>query len=563
MQGHSFANTCQWFPRPKLEIPYTEPATLRRRGGAASAQSPRGIYDFPISPQSPSEGIMLSPPMKVAPMKTTPRSCVQDSIDQAPMCAQFSPGSNHPGHGFGDCNAQCGRNLCYRSPVSQFSSGSNFSSHGFGDCNAECSNNRNFCNRSPASPFFSSGENVLVRCNQTKWLVGQVRRTSSTNIKVWIGAADTLVNVPVELLPTHLARLDCPTPSSSPRDSPSAAESEIKARVQCVRPAHLSHRHLYQRISPAGSLTSTPQMRQTQYTSPAPRDPRLNYERPGHGFVPSNASTPPDLLELVVEQFEKKMPVPPPHSILKRSSDPLKPAREESIPPRPTFGAHRNYADFQAQYNWRQCLSQSSQEVNGPSYPRASALPMLNLNLNSEGAPTFSSPYTTGGQHCNCLHAKASILEGHDLLHSTQSPMHAPEGGCVECPLNKLQQHEQLLSLQVPKKTTSDIEEEISPKSQPPPCEIYIKGKEIHHKERLSSSSSWVEGRNGLRPVSRRSQGLPLERSISLDSFQSPLVPGLRDTRSPEAKPPKQSTFSAEPKWVTVIEKFGHCIRKL
>lgn len=103
-------------------------------------------------------------------------------------------------------------------------------------------------------------------------------------------------------------------------------------------------------------------MRQTQYTSPAPRDPRLNYERPGHGFVPSNASTPPDLLELVVEQFEKKMPVPPPHSILKRSSDPLKPAREESIPPRPTFGAHWNYADFQAQYNWRQCLSQSSQE---------------------------------------------------------------------------------------------------------------------------------------------------------------------------------------------------------
>lgn len=175
MQGHSFANTCQWFPRPKLEIPYTEQATLRRRGGAASAQSPRGIYDFPISPQSPSEGIMLSPPMKVAPMKTTPRSCVQDSIDQAPMCAQFSPGSNHPGHGFGDCNAQCGRNLCYRSPVSQFSSGSNFSSHGFGDCNAECSNNRNFCNRSPGSPFFSSGENVLVRCNQTKWLVGQVQ----------------------------------------------------------------------------------------------------------------------------------------------------------------------------------------------------------------------------------------------------------------------------------------------------------------------------------------------------------------------------------------------------
>lgn len=146
LQGHPFANP--WFPRPKLEIPNIEPATPRRRG--TSAQSPRGIYDFPISPQSPGDGMMLSPPMKPPPMKPIPRPpWVQDSVDQVPMCTQYSPGSNHPGHGFGDCNAECSssRNSCYRSPVSSSSN----------------------------SPCLDLGDNVLVRCNQTKWLAGQVR----------------------------------------------------------------------------------------------------------------------------------------------------------------------------------------------------------------------------------------------------------------------------------------------------------------------------------------------------------------------------------------------------
>ena len=93
-----------------------------------------------------------------------------------------------------------------------------------------------------------------------------MRRITSTGVKVWIGAAETLVNVPVELFPTHLARLGCTTPCSSPRDCHSAGLPGIKARVPCVRPAHLSHRHLYQIISPGSSVANSlyPQVRMSQ-----------------------------------------------------------------------------------------------------------------------------------------------------------------------------------------------------------------------------------------------------------------------------------------------------------
>lgn len=156
MQGHLSANP-NWFPRPKLEIPNIDPTTPRRQG--TSAQSPRGIYDFPISPQSPIEGVSLSPPMKPklmkpTPMKTIPRSlwvAQDDYIDLVPNCTQFSLNSNHPGHGFGDCNAEC--------------SSSNSSSS---------NSNKSLGHRSYLSPSLKHGDNVLVRCNQTKWLVGQV-----------------------------------------------------------------------------------------------------------------------------------------------------------------------------------------------------------------------------------------------------------------------------------------------------------------------------------------------------------------------------------------------------
>lgn len=145
MQGHSFTQA-NWVDRPKLEIPNIEPTTPRRQG--TSAQSPRGIYDFPISPQSPQEGILFSPPIKAKPK---PMWVAQDDYidlvpNRVPNCMQFSPRSNHPGHGFGDCNVDS-------SSVDSSKSGEH---------------------RSFVSPSLSHGENVLVRCNQTKWLVGQV-----------------------------------------------------------------------------------------------------------------------------------------------------------------------------------------------------------------------------------------------------------------------------------------------------------------------------------------------------------------------------------------------------
>lgn len=85
-----------------------------------------------------------------------------------------------------------------------------------------------------------------------------MRRISSSGVKVWVGAAQTLVNVPVELFSTHLARVDCPTPPPSPTDpqhsSFNGGVSEVKARIQCVRPAHLSHRQLYQHVSQGSSV---------------------------------------------------------------------------------------------------------------------------------------------------------------------------------------------------------------------------------------------------------------------------------------------------------------------
>lgn len=85
-----------------------------------------------------------------------------------------------------------------------------------------------------------------------------MRCISSTSVKVWIGEAEAMVNVPVELFPTHLARVGCTTPCSSPRDGQSAGLPEIKPCVQCVRPSHLSHRQLYQIISPGNSAANNP-----------------------------------------------------------------------------------------------------------------------------------------------------------------------------------------------------------------------------------------------------------------------------------------------------------------
>lgn len=141
MQGQHYPT----WGRPKLEIPSTEPATPRRR--ATNGQSPRGINEFPPSPQSPGEKIILSP-MRGCVM-TRSHSWVQESIDQITppslSSAQSSPSSNQSGNGFRDHGNEGGGNWVCRTP----------------------------------SMGYDFGEYVLVRCNQTKWLVGQVSKLQS------------------------------------------------------------------------------------------------------------------------------------------------------------------------------------------------------------------------------------------------------------------------------------------------------------------------------------------------------------------------------------------------
>lgn len=147
----AFNNT---WGQPKLEIPNLEPATPRRRCG----QSPRGIYEFPKSPQSPGDSLLYnsSSPLKGC-LRARRRLWVQDPMDSTvtAMSPSFSPQSNspftnHPGHGFGECGADCGRN----GPQ-----------------------------RLSSLLGYAFGENVFVRCNQTKWLVGQVRECPTPSLR--------------------------------------------------------------------------------------------------------------------------------------------------------------------------------------------------------------------------------------------------------------------------------------------------------------------------------------------------------------------------------------------
>ncbi len=98
-----------------------------------------------------------------------------------------------------------------------------------------------------------------MRCNQHKWLFGTIKRLSSRGVRVWVGDAQLMVNVPLELLQTHLLKMSVFLELTSlPQSKPMLAMARLdelgcgggggggRALVQCVRPAHLSHRQLYQ-----------------------------------------------------------------------------------------------------------------------------------------------------------------------------------------------------------------------------------------------------------------------------------------------------------------------------
>ncbi|EFJ32668.1 hypothetical protein SELMODRAFT_407694 [Selaginella moellendorffii] len=125
---------------------------------------------------------------------------------------------------------------------------------------------------SPLSIQYAKGEMVAVRCNRHKWLLGEVRRLSTRGVRVWVREAGLLVNVPKQLLATHLHKMATSMDqqgfihySLPPGDanasilaaeamesSPSGAPRFL---VQCVRPAHLSHRQLF--LAPQGSPAAT------------------------------------------------------------------------------------------------------------------------------------------------------------------------------------------------------------------------------------------------------------------------------------------------------------------
>ena len=108
----------------------------------------------------------------------------------------------------------------------------------------------------PTRPNLSSyriGEGIVVRCNQHKWLFGVIQKMSARGVHVWVAEAQLMVNVPLELVQTHLLKMSMFSELTSlPQREPSLAVTTVdeagcgKILVQCVRPAHLSHRQLYQ-----------------------------------------------------------------------------------------------------------------------------------------------------------------------------------------------------------------------------------------------------------------------------------------------------------------------------
>lgn len=92
-----------------------------------------------------------------------------------------------------------------------------------------------------------------MRCNQHKWLFGVVKRLSAQGVRIWVADAQLMVNVPLELLQTHLLKMSVFSDLASlPQAEPMLTVATVddlgcgKVLVHSVRPAHLSHRQLYQ-----------------------------------------------------------------------------------------------------------------------------------------------------------------------------------------------------------------------------------------------------------------------------------------------------------------------------
>lgn len=99
-------------------------------------------------------------------------------------------------------------------------------------------------------PEYRNGEVVMVKCNQEKWLCGVIQRMSAQGMRIWITDANILVNVPLVLLPTHVLKMSTYSelqtlPQAEPMWTITDKGGYQKVLVQCVRPAHLSHRQLF------------------------------------------------------------------------------------------------------------------------------------------------------------------------------------------------------------------------------------------------------------------------------------------------------------------------------
>lgn len=132
-------------------------------------------------------------------------------------------------------------------------------SHGLGVANRRESSRQQ--TSGPASGF-EVGECVLVRCNKSKWQQAVVRKETGDGVRLWVVPAQTAVDVPLELVPTHLAR---PPPAGKRHDSaPQQQEQQpqpppqgfVKRQMHAVRHAHLAHRQLYEKVEVTASCSA-------------------------------------------------------------------------------------------------------------------------------------------------------------------------------------------------------------------------------------------------------------------------------------------------------------------